>query len=729
MDILKTLAEEFKIKEEQVKETVALIDEGNTIPFISRYRKEVTGGLDDATLRDLNDRLNYLRKMDERRVEISNLIDAQGKLTPEITFALNNAKTLVELEDIYLPYRPKRKTRASVARDKGLEPLANYIMEQRDVYDPEIAVYAEQFIVISDEKDKAVPTVEAALQGASDIIAEDISNNAEIRKMLREFTVANGSLSSKGTTEETSVYENYYDFSEPIKKLKGHRVLAINRGEKEEFLKVAVTLNEEDGIAQILSRVITNKKSPALSYLMATVRDAYDRLLFPAIEREVRTTLFDDACEGALKVFSENLRNLLLAAPLKGKTVLGYDPGYAHGCKLAVVDKTGKVLDTAVIYPVKPREDIERSKAVVLRLIKKHNVDVISIGNGTASRESEAFIAEHVIRDASCPKGVKYTIVSEAGASVYSASKVATEEFPDYDVMQRSAISIARRIQDPLAELVKIEPKAIGVGQYQHDMKQARLTEALGGVVEGCVNGVGVDVNTASYSLLSYVSGINATVAKNIVKYREENGEFKSRAQILKVPKLGEKAFTQCAGFLRIHDGRQVFDATGVHPESYAIAEDLLGRFGFTTEDVRNNNLTLLRFKATQYGIAKLARELGCGEPTLEDIISELEKPGRDIRDDAPAPILSTDVLDINDLKPEMQLKGTVRNVVDFGCFVDIGVHHDGLLHISEMSDKFIKHPSEMIKTGDVIEVRIKDVDVKKHRISLTRKGMNTTKN
>ena len=729
MDILKTLAEEFKIKEEQVKETVALIDEGNTIPFISRYRKEVTGGLDDATLRDLNDRLNYLRKMDERREEISNLIEAQGKLTPEITFALNNAKTLVELEDIYLPYRPKRKTRASVARDKGLEPLANYIMEQKDAYDPEIAVYAEQFIVISDEKDKAVPNVEAALQGASDIIAEDISNNAEIRKMLREFTMRNGSLASKGTTEETSVYENYYDFSEPIKKLKGHRVLAINRGEKEEFLKVAVTLPEEDGIAQIMSKVITNKQSPALPYLMATIRDAYDRLLFPAIEREVRTTLFDDACEGALKVFSENLRNLLLAAPLKGKTVLGYDPGYAHGCKLAVVDKTGKVLDTAVIYPVKPREDIERSKAIVLRLINKHKVDVISIGNGTASRESEAFIAEHVIRDASCPKTVKYTIVSEAGASVYSASKVATEEFPDYDVMQRSAISIARRIQDPLAELVKIEPKAIGVGQYQHDMKQARLTEALGGVVEGCVNGVGVDINTASYSLLSYVSGINTTVAKNIVKYREENGEFKTRAQILKVPKLGEKAFTQCAGFLRIHDGKQVFDSTGVHPESYAIAEDLLKRFGFTTEDVRSNNLSLLRFKAEQYGIAKLARELGCGEPTLEDIISELEKPGRDIRDDAPAPILSTDVLDINDLKPDMQLKGTVRNVVDFGCFVDIGVHHDGLLHISEMSDKFIKHPSEMFKTGDVIEVKIKDVDVKKHRISLTRKGMNTAKN
>ena len=728
MDILKTLAEEFKIKEEQVKETVALIDEGNTIPFISRYRKEVTGGLDDATLRDLNDRLNYLRKMDERRAEISSLIEAQEKLTPEITFALNNAKTLVELEDIYLPFRPKRKTRASVARDKGLEPLANYILEQRDAYDPAIEVYAEEFIVISDEKDKAVPDAEAALAGASDIIAEDISNNAEIRKLLREFTMKNGSLTAKGTTEETSVYENYYDFSEPIKKLKGHRVLAINRGEKEDFLKVSVTLNAEEGIAQIVSKVITNKQSPALPRLMATITDAYERLLFPAIEREVRTTLFDDACEGALKVFSENLRNLLLAAPLKGKTVLGYDPGYAHGCKLAVVDNTGKVLDTAVIYPVKPREDIERSKATVLRLVNKHNVDVIAIGNGTASRESEQFIA-NTLRDPACPNTVKYTIVSEAGASVYSASKVATEEFPDFDVMQRSAISIARRIQDPLAELVKIEPKAIGVGQYQHDMKQARLTEALGGVVEGCVNGVGVDVNTASYSLLSYVSGINTTVAKNIVKYREENGEFKSRAQILKVPKLGDKAFTQCAGFLRIHDGKEVFDATGVHPESYAIAEDLLKRFGFTTEDVKRNNLTLLRFKATQYGIAKLARELGCGEPTLEDIISELEKPGRDIRDDAPAPVLSTDVLDINDLKPDMQLKGTVRNVVDFGCFVDIGVHHDGLLHISEMSDRYIKHPSELFKTGDVIEVRIKDVDTKKCRISLTRKGMNTSKN
>ena len=730
MDIVKTLAKEFNIKEEQVVNTVALIDEGNTIPFISRYRKEVTGSLDDATLRDLYDRLQYLRKLEERRAEISSLIEAQEKLTPEITLALNNATTLVELEDIYRPFKPKRTTRASIARSKGLEPLANYIMEQRDAYDPAIEVYAEQFI--SAEEGKEVPDAAAALAGASDIIAEDVSNNAEIRKMLREYTMGYGSLSTKGTTEETSVYENYYEFSEPIKKLKGHRILAINRGEKEEFLKVAVTLPEEDGIAQLVSKVVTNKKSPALPFIMNTLADAYGRLLFPAIEREIRTSLFDDASEGALKVFAENLRNLLLVSPIKGKTVLGYDPGYGPGCKLAVVDKTGKVMDTAVIYPFrskgKPDEaDLAKAKAIVLRLVKKNNVDIISIGNGTASRESEKFIAD-TIRDPECPKGVKYTIVSEAGASVYSASKLATEEFPDYDVMQRSAISIARRLQDPLAELVKIEPKAIGVGQYQHDMKQARLTEALGGVVEDCVNAVGVDINTASHSLLSYVSGINATAAKNIVAYREENGEFKSRKQLLKVPKIGEKAFTQCAGFLRIPGAKEVFDSTGVHPESYAVAEELLHRFGFTTDDVKNNNLTLLKFKATQYGIAKLARELGCGEPTLEDIIGELEKPGRDIRDDAPAPVLSTDVLEITDLKPDMLLKGTVRNVVDFGCFVDIGVHHDGLLHISEMSDRYVKSPSDLFSVGDVIEVRIKDVNVEKHRISLTRKGLDTPK-
>ena len=727
MDILKTLAQEFNVKEEQVEATVALIDEGNTIPFISRYRKEVTGGLDDTTLRDLNDRLSYLRNLEERRATISALIEAQEKLTPEITFALNNAKTLVELEDIYRPFKPKRSTRGSVARAKGLEPLAQYIMEQRDSYDPAIDVYAEQFI--SDEEGKEVADVKAALQGASDIIAEDVSNDAEIRKLLRAFTMANGSVTTKGTTDESSVYDNYYDFSEPIKKLKGHRVLAINRGEKEDFLKVAVTLNKDDGIAQLVSRVITNKQSPALPYLMETLTDAYDRLLFPAIEREVRTSLFDDACEGALKVFSENLRNLLLVSPIKGKVVLGYDPGYGHGCKLAVVDKTGKVLDTAVIYPFRTKgrdndKDLDASKTVVLRLVKRHNVDIISIGNGTASRESEKFIAERVLRDPLCPKGVKYTIVSEAGASVYSASKLAAEEFPDFDVMQRSAVSIARRLQDPLAELVKIEPKAIGVGQYQHDMKQNRLTDTLGGVVEDCVNGVGVDLNTASHSLLSYVSGINATAAKNIVKYREENGEFKTRQQLLKVPKIGDKAFLQCAGFLRIPGGKIILDNTGVHPESYAIAEDLLSRFGFTTQDVGTANLTLLKFKAEQYGTAKLAKELGCGEPTLLDIIGELEKPGRDIRDDAPAPILSTDVLEITDLKPGMQLKGTVRNVIDFGCFVDIGVHHDGLLHISEMSDKFVKRPSDLFSVGDVIEVLIKDVDLKKNRIALTRKGL-----
>ncbi len=726
MDILKTLEEEFKIEEDKLTKTIELIDEGNTIPFISRYRKEVTGGLDDATLRELVDRLQYLRNFEERREQISNIIDGQGKLTPEITFALNNAKTLVELEDIYLPYKPKRTTRASIARAKGLEPLAQYILEQREAYEPAIDVYAEQFIN-TEEEGKEVPDVAAALQGASDIIAEDIAQNAEIRKMMREFTMTNASLTTKGLTEEITVYENYYDFSEPISKLKEHRVLAINRGEKEDILKVDVTLPEEDGIAQIVSKVITNSASDATPYLMATITDCYERLLFPATEREIRTALFDTAAEGALKLFAENLRNLLLASPIKGKTVLGYDPGYAHGCKLAVVDKTGKVLDTAVIYPTEPRKDVERSTRIVLDLITKHNVDIVSIGNGTASRESEKFIAD-VIHDPKCPKGVKYTIVSESGASVYSASKLAEEEFPDYDVMQRSAISIARRLQDPLAELVKIEPKAIGVGQYQHDMKQARLTEALGGVVEDCVNGVGVDVNTASYALLSYVSGINATAAKNIVKYREENGEFKTRSQILKVPKIGAKAFTQCAGFLRIPGGKDAFDATGVHPESYAVAEDLLKRFDYTAEDVKSNSLTELRKKAEAYGIAKLAGELGCGEPTLNDIIDELEKPGRDIRDDAPAPILSAEVLEMSDLKPDMLLTGTVRNVTDFGCFVDIGVHQDGLLHISEMSDRHIKHPSDLFKTGDIIEVRIKEVDLDRKRIALTKRSSDAPK-
>ncbi len=718
MDIIKTLAEELKITKEQVEKTVALIDEGNTIPFIARYRKEVTGSLDDTTLRTLDDRLTYLRNMDKRREEISALIEGQEKLTPEITLALNNAKTLVELEDIYRPFRPKRTTRASIARSKGLEPLAALIMEQRDSYDPVIEVAAEAFI----DPEKKVESVEDALAGASDILAEDIANDAELRKSLRALIMRTGALSSCGTKEEDSVYKDYYEFSEPIPKLKGHRILALNRGEAEEFLKVSVDMDKDAAIAHICARVITNKKSPVTERLVAIVTDAYERLLFPSMEREIRNDLFDNACEGALAVFSDNLRHLLMGAPLKGKTVLGYDPGFRTGCKLAVVDKTGKVLTTAVIYPTLPRQDIERSRKTVLDLIKRYQIDVIAIGNGTASRESEAFIADTLKYVEG--RDVRYTIVIEAGASVYSASKLGAEEFPDFDVTQRSAVSIARRLQDPLAELVKIEPKAIGVGQYQHDMKQARLSEALGGVVESCVNAVGVDVNTASYSLLSYIAGINATAAKNIVAYREENGEFTTRAQILKVPKIGAKAFEQCAGFLRITDGKEILDNTSVHPESYPIVKALLARFKYTPEDVRDGKLTLLKYEVEKLGITKLAEELGCGVPTLTDILEELQKPGRDVRDEAPAPCLRTDVMDIKDLKVDMVVTGTVRNVVDFGAFVDIGVHHDGLLHISEMSDKFIRHPSEAVSVGDVIECRVKSVDLVKNRIGLTRKGM-----
>ena len=721
MDIIKALAKELNLKEDQVERTVALLDEGNTVPFISRYRKEVTGSLDDVTLRALEDRLGYLRKLDERRGEIASLIEAQGKLTPEITAALDRAVTLVELEDIYRPYRPKRKTRASVAREKGLEPLSELIMEQRPSYEPSIPEAAAAFV----DEEKGVKNVEEALAGASDIIAEDISNSADYRKMLRAFTQAEGSLVTKGAKEEDSVYKDYYDFSEPIKKLRGHRVLAINRGEKEEFLKVSVEVSEEDAIAKLAAHIITNKESPAVPYLMATIRDSYDRLIAPAIEREIRSDLFDEASEGALKVFAENLRNLLMISPLKGKTVLGYDPGYRTGCKLAVVDSTGKVLDTAVIYPTKPREDIPRSRETVVRLIRRYGVDVVAIGNGTASRESEQFIAETLHE---LDRDVKYTIVSEAGASVYSASKLGAEEFPDFDVTERSAVSIARRLQDPLAELVKIEPQAIGVGQYQHDMKPARMTEALGGVVEDCVNAVGVDVNTASYSLLSYIAGISTAAAKNIVAYREANGEFRSRAEILKVPKIGAKAFEQCAGFLRVPDSAELFDNTGVHPESYDLANRLLALFDYSEEDVRKGEIGMLRTKVTLRGVGKVCASLGCGEPTLLDIIGELEKPGRDIRDTAPAPVLRSDVLEMKDLKEGMLLKGTVRNVVDFGAFVDIGVHEDGLLHISEMSDRFIKHPRELYAVGDVIEVRIKSVDLVRKRIGLSRKNLNDAK-
>ena len=718
MNLIEVLAKELNLRPSQVEKTVELLDEGNTIPFISRYRKEVTGGLDDVTLRTLDDRLHYLRKLDERRAEITKLIDEQGKLTPELSHAISLASTLVELEDIYLPYRPKRKTRASVARDKGLEPLAAYIMAQNEAYEPTIEAYAEEFI----DEEKGVDSKEAALAGACDILAEDVANDANLRKSLRALLTRRGELRTQSTDlegEKKSVYADYAEYHETVSRVPSHRVLAVNRGEKEGYLKVSIELPEAEALAEICAQTVTNKDSAALTYLMPTLTDSYRRLLFPSLERELRTALFDAAGEKAIVVFADNLRHLLMGAPLKGKTVMGYDPGFRTGCKLAVVDVTGKVLATAVIYPTEPKKDIAGASRTVSRLVSTYGVDVIAIGNGTASRESERFIADLL---PSLSRSVAYTIVSESGASVYSASKLAQEEFPDFDVTERSAVSIARRLQDPLAELVKIDPKAIGVGQYQHDMKESRLEEALDGVVEDCVNSVGVDINTASHSLLSHIAGISAAAAKNIVAYREENGEFTSRAEILKVPKIGAKAFTQCAGFLRVSGSNEILDNTGVHPESYEVAHRLLSTFGYACEDVRAGGMNELRTKCTRYGMEKLASELSSGVPTLEDIISELEKPGRDIRDAAPPPQLRHDVLDIKDLKVDMLLTGTVRNVVDFGAFVDIGVHQDGLLHISEMSDSFVRDPHKVLSVGDVIEVRVKSVDVQKRRIGLTRK-------
>ena len=714
MDIIQTLAQQLNLKTEQVEKTVSLIDEGNTIPFIARYRKEVTGSLDDAVLRELDEKLTALRNLEKRRDEVKGLIDAQGKLTPELVAAIDRAATVTEIDDIYRPYRPKRKTRASVARERGLEPLALLLSAQEKMYTPSIEEQAAQYV----DPEKEVPDAAAALQGAMDIIAEDVSDNAEFRKALRTLTFEYGSMTVKGAKEEDSVYSMYYDFNEPLKKLPGHRILAINRGEKEEYLKVSLTVPDETVLGYLYNQVITNPKSPAHGYVTAAVDDSYARLIAPSIEREIRNDLFDNACEGAIKVFSDNLGHLLMQPPLKGKVVLGFDPGYAHGCKLAVVNRTGKVLDTAVIYPtIPPRR--EEAARVVKRLIAKWGVDVVAIGNGTASRESEQFIAG-ILKEIDRP--CKYIIVSEAGASIYSASELAAEEFPEFDVMQRSAVSIARRLQDPLAELVKIDPKGIGVGQYQHDMKPARLDEALGGVVENCVNSVGVDVNTASYSLLSYIAGINITAAKNIVKYREENGEFSTRSQLTKVPRIGAKAFEQCAGFLRIPGGKEILDNTGVHPESYEPARKLLDMFGYTEADVADGHLVELRRKVMKQGSASVAQKLEIGEPTLLDIIGELEKPGRDIRDSFDAPVLREDVLSLEDLKPDMILTGTVRNVTDFGAFVDIGVHQDGLVHISQLSDRYIKHPSEAVSLGDVVKVKVLSVDVKKKRISLTMK-------
>ncbi len=714
MDILKTLAKEFQLKDQQVANTVELIDAGNTIPFIARYRKEVTGSLDDTVLRNLYDRLNYLRNLEKRKEEVRNSIEEQGKLTDEIVQALEKAQILTEVEDIYRPFKPKRKTRASVAREKGLEPLAQLIMQQCEKYDTPIIVEAESYI----SEEKEVNTAEEALAGALDIIAETVSDNAELRKDIRKYTYDNGVIATSKAKEEESVYEMYYEYSEKVSKIPPHRVLAINRGEKEEFLKVGIDIGKESVVGLILDKVITNKSSEAYEYVLAAVTDGYERLIAPSIEREIRTDLFDNASEGAIKLFSENLKNLLMSPPLKGKTTLGLDPGYRTGCKLAVVDKTGKVLDTAVIYPTMKQEyRIEEAKTIVKRLITKYGVDVVAIGNGTASKESEIFICG-VLKEMDC--GCKYTMVSEAGASVYSASKLAADEFPDFDVTQRSAVSIARRLQDPLAELVKIDPKSIGVGQYQHDMKQARLDEALSGVVEDCVNSVGVDLNTASHSLLSYIAGINATSAKNIVKYREENGEFESRAELLKVPRIGAKAYEQCAGFLRVSNGDEILDNTGVHPESYSAAKKLLKKYGYTDEDVQSGNLVLLGEKIKQEGKGKVCEELGIGAPTLEDIVKELQKPGRDVRDSFPLPELREDILDMADLKPDMELTGVVRNVIDFGAFVDIGVHQDGLVHISRLSNKYVKHPSEVVSVGDRVTVWVVDVDVKKKRIALT---------
>lgn len=717
MDLIKVLAEELNWNQEQVEKVVEMLDEGNTVPFIARYRKEVTGSMDDETLRKLEDRLGYLRNLEDRRSTILDSIRSQEKLTPELEARILSVTTMVELEDLYLPYRPKRKTRGSMAREKGLEPLAALLLEQRAAYEPSLEEAAGGFV----DEEKGVKTPEEALAGACDILAEDVANNADFRKLLREYCAKNGSLVSVAAKEEDSVYANYYDYSEPVAKIRPHRVLAINRGEKEDFLKVSLSVDATAAVGILVNGVITDKNSPALTYLAPMLEDSYERLIFPSIEREIRNDLFDNAAEGALSVFSENLKNLLLIAPVKGKTVIGFDPGYAHGCKIAVVDKTGKLLDATVIYPTPPRSQTEVAGRILAGLVRKHKVDIIALGNGTASRESEKFIVDLIHNE---KLAVSYTIVNESGASVYSATDLAKEEFPDLDVNERSAVSLARRLQDPLAELVKVDPKAIGVGQYQHDMKPARLSETLGNVVEDCVNSVGVDVNTASFSLLSYVSGINKTIAKNIVAYREANGEFATRAQLLKVPKLGAKAYEQCAGFLRVVGSDEILDNTGVHPESYGVAKTLLARFDYTEEDVRAGGLNTLRLKISKAGAAKVAAELGCGEPTLVDIVSELEKPGRDVRDNAPAPILRTDVLEMKDLTPDMVLKGTVRNVVDFGCFIDIGVHEDGLLHVSEMADHFVKDPRRMFAVGDVVEVKIKSVDLQRKRISLTRKGM-----
>lgn len=715
MDINRTLAAEFKLRQEQIDNTVALIDDGKTIPFIARYRKELTGSLDDQLLREIFDRLTYLRNLEKRKQEITDAITEQGKMTDDIAAAISKAATLVEVEDIYRPYKPKRKTRASVARERGLETLAALIMLQNVKTVPE----NEAAKFVSEEKE--VPDVQAALQGAMDIIAEDISDDAELRKALRTLYIKTGTISSVAADpEEDTVYRNYYDYTEPVNKIAGHRVLALDRGEREDKLKVTVTVPDESGVKLVTDKYVKNT-SPCGELVRLACEDGCKRLIEPSIEREVRAYLTENAAEAAIKVFASNLRQLLMQPPVKNNVALGLDPGYRTGCKLAVVDGTGKVLDTGVAYiTTGEQRKIEQGKVIVKNLIQKHGVTIIAIGNGTASRESEAFVAD-LIKE--IPHKVSYMVVSEAGASVYSASKLAAEEFPEYDVSLRSAVSIARRLQDPLAELVKIDPKAIGVGQYQHDMPKARMDEALSGVVEDCVNSVGVDLNTASVSLLSYISGINSGIAKNIVKYREENGQFTDRKQLLKVAKLGPKAYEQCAGFLRVQDGKNPLDNTAVHPESYEAAKKIIDECGFTLADLSANKMAEIPDAAKKIGITKIADNAGIGIPTVNDILKELSKPGRDPRDELPPPLLrSGDIMELKDLKPGMELVGTVRNVIDFGCFVDIGVHEDGLVHISQICNRYIKHPLEAVKVGEVVKVRVLDVDVKRKRISLTMK-------
>ncbi len=710
--IIEILSREFSQKPEHIKNVVSLIDEGKTIPFIARYRKELHGSMDDQLLREVFDRLQYLRNLDKRREEITNSIESQGKLTDELVSAIAKAATLSELEDIYRPYKQKRRTRATIAREKGLEPLAALLFAQ-DIKSGNLSALAESFV----DPEKGVETVEDALAGASDIIAEEISDNAEIRKALKVLIGAKGFLVSKATKDEDSVYRLYYDFKEPVNKLQSHRILAINRGEAEDFLKADVVLDEVLALDTV-KRHVVRYGSISSDFVSGAAEDSYARLIFPSVEREIRNELTDNASEQAIKMFGLNLKPLLMQPPVKNKVTMGFDPAYRTGCKIAVVDGTGKVLETGVVYPTPPHNKTEEAKKTLTRMIKQYGVDAISIGNGTASKESEIFVAE-MIKEL---PNVAYMMVNEAGASVYSASKLGAAEFPEFDVSLRSAVSIARRLQDPLAELVKIDPKSIGVGQYQHDMPEARLDEALNGVVEDCVNAVGVDLNTASPSLLAKVSGLNGTTAKNIVVFREENGVFTSRKTIQKVPKIGPKAFEQCAGFLRVSESKNILDNTGVHPESYSAAEKILEICGYKLKDVAEGKVGELRERISITTIQKVADFSGVGIPTVTDIVNELLKPGRDPRDELPPAMLRTDVMDMNDLKPGMVMRGTVRNVIDFGVFVDIGVHQDGLVHISELCDRYIKHPSEVVKVGDLVDTVVLAVDAEKKRISLSMK-------